>query len=158
MGSGEAAAYWVVRTGLAVAGLLVIFATVVCHFLSPGLYYDHLPKPPAIRDQLPSIALEVALGALLLLPHRLTMRPLLFWLRLAVSAAVGLIFVWAAVEGIVAGLRGGRDPAIYAVAIGGIIAGISLPGCLWWSARRTTRCNGLAMRPSGVDNPVAASH
>ena len=136
MGRGEAAAYWVVRTGLAVAGLLAICGTVICHFLSPQLYYDHLPEPPPLLEQLPSIAIEVAFGTLLLLPHRLTMRPWLFWTRLAASVAGGLVVAWAGVDGIIDGLRGGRDPAIFPASIAFIIVGLSMPGCLWWCARR----------------------
>lgn len=140
MGGGEAAVYWVVRAGVAVAGLLAILGTVVSHFVMPGLYYDHLPEPPPLREQLPSIAAGFGLGALLLLPHRLTMRPWLFWPRLTVSAAVGLFLVWAGVSAIAAGLRGGRDPAIFPAGVGFMLAGVSVPGSLWWRRRRTRRC------------------
>jgi hypothetical protein len=36
--------------------------------------------------------------------------------------------------------------------------GVSPERAICGGARRTNRCNGLAMKPSGVDNPAAASH
>ncbi|MFO0960218.1 MAG: hypothetical protein U0800_22725 [Isosphaeraceae bacterium] len=142
MGDGQWIAYSLVRAGVAAAGVLAILAIVLCHFLAPGIYYDHLSKPPPLRERLPEIAAWLVVGSLLLLPHRLTMRGWLFWPRLAVSVAVGLLLVGAGVAAIAAGLRGGRDPAIYPAGVGFMLAGVSVPGCLWWRRRLTRHCSG----------------
>ncbi|AWM38888.1 hypothetical protein GobsT_28840 [Gemmata obscuriglobus] len=140
MGGSEAVTYWLVRGGVAAAGLVAILGTVSSHFFMPELYYDHLPEPPPLRAQLPSIAAGFGVGTLLLVPHRVTMRGWLFWPRLAVSAAVGLFLVGAGLSAIAAGARGGRDPAIFPAGVGLLLTGVSVPGSLWWHRRRTRRC------------------
>ena len=44
--------------------------------------------------------------------------------------------------GVVAGLRGGRDPTIFPAGVGFLLVGAGVPGCLWWSRCRTRRCSG----------------
>jgi len=113
--SGEWIAYWMVRTGVAAAGLIALLATVSSYALMPGLYYDDLPTPPPMPERLPGIAAGLGVAVLLLLPNRLTLRGWPFWTRLALSAAVGSLFIVAGVGGIAAGLHGGKDPVIFPV-------------------------------------------
>lgn len=135
--TGQWFAYWIIRTSIALAGAFVILGTLISHFIMPELYYDDRPEPPALRYQMASIMVGLAVGALMLLPYRWFLRGWLYWPRLALSSAVGLFCLLKAMDGFIAYQRGGIDPAIIPVAIFTMLIGISLPGSLWWRRRQT---------------------
>lgn len=135
---GEAVVYKLVRGGVAAIGLAALLGTVSSQFVFPGLYYDHLPETPSVRDRLPQIATGFGVGGLLLLPHRLTLQGWIFWPRLALLAAVGLFLVWAGMLVIWDTMKESGKLEIFPVGLGLILAGVSLPGSLWWRKRRTS--------------------
>jgi hypothetical protein len=136
--------YGIIRAGLAAAGLFVIMGTLASYVLMPDLFYDDLPEPPPMRERLPGIASGFGIAALYLFPHRLTMRSWLYWPRMVVSVFVCLFCLWAGISGIFAGLRGGKDLAIYPVSVAFMLVGISVPGCLWLRAYLMRRSRHLA--------------
>lgn len=131
----EKALYLVMRIGIAGAGLLFVLATLSSHFLTPELYYDEAPGPPPLREQLPDIILSLGMGVLLMVPHRWTQRAWLFWPRLAIYGLVAAFCLWRAIEGVVAGLRGGKSWHIFPASVVLGCIGVALPLCLLWSQR-----------------------
>lgn len=131
----EKALYLVMRTGIAGAGLLFVLATLSAHVLTPGLYYDEAPGPPPIRAQLPAILSGVALGILLMVPHRWTQPAWRFWPRLAAYGFIAAFMVWRAIEGVVIGPAGGKSWHIVPASVVMGCIGLALPLCLLWSRR-----------------------
>ena len=131
----EKAFYFVMRIGMAGAGLLVVLATLSSHFLMPELYYDEAPGPPPLREQLPGILAGFGIGILLMVPHRWTQRSWLFWPRLAVYGLIAAFSLWRAIEGVLAGLAGGKSWHIFPASILIGCIGLALPLCLLWSRR-----------------------
>ena len=103
--SGEWVGYWLVRAGLAAAGLLTILATVSSYLLMPALHYDELPAVPTMQAQLPRMESSFGVAVLLLVPCRLTLRGWPFWTQLAFSAAGGSLFMTKGVTGIAGGYK-----------------------------------------------------
>lgn len=131
----EKALYLVVRIGIAGAGSVAVLATLSSHFLMPELYYDQAPGPPPLREQLPAILSGVGIGILLMVPHRWTRRARLFWPRLLIYGLIALFLLWRAIEGVLAGMAGGKSWHIFPASIVMGCIGLALPLCLLWSQR-----------------------
>jgi hypothetical protein len=131
----ERALYLILRTGIAIVGLFVVLATLSSHLFMPDLYYDEPPGPPPLRTRIPEIILGLAVGVLLLVPHRWTRRAWLFWPRLAFYSTLAVYLLWRAVEGILAGLGSGKSWHIFPASVIFGFIGLALPLCFLWSRR-----------------------
>ena len=110
----------------------------------------------------PIVTAACVLGGVLFSVGALGVLALLRWNRVvgmisAVFFCLGcLVAAFVGLSSAVDGFRWGffvlgAGNLMFAVAL--VLAGIGIAGTC-----RTNRCNGLAMRPSGVDNPPATSH
>ena len=70
------------------------------------------------------------MSGLLIIPYRLTLRPILRWPRLIAHAAFGLYLACLGIWGLSEGMTGHKDPLIIPMAIGMILVGIAIPGSL----------------------------
>lgn len=131
----EMALYYILRTGIAIAGLLWIAMTLSSHFLLPELLYDQAPGPPPVRVRLLGIILNIGLGVLLAVPHHWTRRAWLYWPRQVVYCALAVFLLWKTSQGALAYIGGGKSWQILPAAMTLGTIGLALPLCLLWSRR-----------------------
>lgn len=77
----------------------------------------------------------LGIAALMLLPFSLTLRPLLFWPRLALSIAVLVLFNWFFIDTVLVSRTEGVDSTRYLAAAIVAAIGVVLPVLLWWRCR-----------------------
>jgi hypothetical protein len=128
--SGERAAYWIARSVVAVAGLVILVFAIVL----PGRTLS-----PSIARRILGLTVELPLGALMLCPNRLTVVGRRFKFRLVASILVGLCFVAAGLAAIPAGFDPQQDPRVWLCVPIFLSIGVCLPGCLWWRSRSGVR-------------------
>jgi hypothetical protein len=132
----EEAIYLALRIGIALVGLLVIVLWILSEFIAPKFFYMDTPGGvPPLRDRLPGIIVGLGIGVLLCLPHRWTRQNWLFWPRLGIYCILAVYLLWLGVDGIVAGLAGGKSWHIFPVSVIAGCIGVSLPLCLLWARR-----------------------
>jgi hypothetical protein len=128
--SDERVAYWIARTVVAVAGLVVLVIAIVL----PGRTLS-----PSIAQRILGLTVGLPLGALMLCPNRLTISGRRFKFRLVASILVGLPFIAAGLAAIPAGFDGQQDPRVWVCVPILLPIGLCLPGCLWWRSRLAAR-------------------
>jgi hypothetical protein len=128
--SGERAAYWIARSVVVAAGLVVLVFAIVL----PGRNLS-----PSIAERILARTVELPLSALMLCPNRLTVVGRRFRFRLVASILVGLFFVAAGLAAIPAGFDPQQDPRVWVCAPIYLLIGVCLPGCLWWRSRLGVR-------------------
>lgn len=130
----EKVLYTVLSTGIRVTALIFIVPTILLHILAPEIVYSEGPIPP-LRDRVLYIVIILAIGVAICIPYRWTLRTSVFWSRFAVYLAIAGYFNWMAINGIIAGLGGGKSPEIFPTSILFACFGLALPLCLLWSRR-----------------------
>jgi hypothetical protein len=139
-------AYQVLRPVVVIVGALGVVMIVVSEMIPPEFGSSDGPPPAALPlwQEIPRFLFLVALFAMLLIPSRWALRPLLYWPRLLAHVCVGLYFVFLGVWGIWGGVTQDKDPMILPISIVGLLIGVAIPASVllksWiWHTRGKSR-------------------
>lgn len=128
-------AYRVLRGYVYLCGLLVLFAIFASQVVFPGLYYDDGPIPPSSHRVLDA-GRTLAYAILLLIPHRLGVKSIWYYIKLGILVIVSAWLIWCVGVGLHGFLLGKKDVLILPAMLGILALAISAPLTLVMRKRR----------------------